>query len=86
MRGTPITRTPVHRRNIGMLFQSYALFPHMTVLQNVGFGLRMRRLAVPATNRASFSIYNTPGEVDVLVEALNHVVEVFSDGDRRAAV
>jgi ABC-type Fe3+/spermidine/putrescine transport system ATPase subunit len=35
---------PPHRRNTGMVFQSYALFPHMTVAQNVAFGLRMRRL------------------------------------------
>ncbi len=40
--GTSITRVPVHRRNIGMLFQSYALFPHLTVAENVVFGLQMR--------------------------------------------
>jgi putative spermidine/putrescine transport system ATP-binding protein len=40
--GTPITNVPVHRRNIGMLFQNYALFPHMTVAENVAFGLQMR--------------------------------------------
>jgi spermidine/putrescine ABC transporter ATP-binding subunit len=33
---------PPHKRNIGMVFQSYSLFPHMTVAQNVGFPLRMR--------------------------------------------
>jgi putative spermidine/putrescine transport system ATP-binding protein len=37
-----ITRIPVHRRNIGMLFQNYALFPHMTVAQNIAFGLETR--------------------------------------------
>ena len=40
--GRPITGVPVHRRNIGMLFQSYALFPHLTVAENVAFGLQMR--------------------------------------------
>jgi putative spermidine/putrescine transport system ATP-binding protein len=39
-----ITSTPVHKRNIGMLFQNYALFPHMTVAENVAFGLEARRL------------------------------------------
>ncbi|MBB3979140.1 spermidine/putrescine ABC transporter ATP-binding subunit [Rhizobium azooxidifex] len=40
--GKPVTTLPVHRRNLGMLFQNYALFPHMTVLENVAFGLSMR--------------------------------------------
>jgi putative spermidine/putrescine transport system ATP-binding protein len=43
--GDPITWVPVHRRNIGMLFQNYALFPHMNVAQNVAFGLETRGVA-----------------------------------------
>jgi spermidine/putrescine ABC transporter ATP-binding subunit len=39
----PVTRLPPERRNVGIVFQSYALFPHMTVWQNVAFGLEMRR-------------------------------------------
>jgi putative spermidine/putrescine transport system ATP-binding protein/spermidine/putrescine transport system ATP-binding protein len=40
--GERITHVPVHKRNIGMLFQNYALFPHMTVAENIAFGLQMR--------------------------------------------
>ena len=39
-----ITYVPVHRRDMSMVFQSYALFPHRTVAENVAFGLRMRRM------------------------------------------
>jgi spermidine/putrescine ABC transporter ATP-binding subunit len=42
--GADITGLPPERRQTAMLFQSYALFPHLTVAQNVGFGLKMRRL------------------------------------------
>ena len=40
--GRDLTQTPAHRRNMGYVFQSYALFPHMTVAGNVGFGLDER--------------------------------------------
>ena len=43
--GTDISTVPVYKRNFGMVFQSYALFPHMTVFNNVAFGLKMRKLS-----------------------------------------
>jgi putative spermidine/putrescine transport system ATP-binding protein len=42
--GRDITREPPWRRNTGLVFQSYALFPHLTVAQNIAFGLRMRKM------------------------------------------
>jgi ABC-type Fe3+/spermidine/putrescine transport system ATPase subunit len=50
MGGAAITALPPFKRDINTVFQHYALFPHMSVRENVGYGLRMR--GVPATERA----------------------------------
>jgi ABC-type Fe3+/spermidine/putrescine transport system ATPase subunit len=49
--GRDITDLPVHKRDMGMVFQSYALFPHRTVAENVAFGLRMREVPRPEIER-----------------------------------
>ncbi len=51
IQGLPATDKPPHRRDVGIVFQSYALFPHMTVAENVAYGLRMRK--VPPAERAA---------------------------------
>jgi putative spermidine/putrescine transport system ATP-binding protein len=43
--GEDITNKPAHRRDIGLVFQSYALFPHLSAFDNVAFGLRLRKVA-----------------------------------------
>ncbi len=42
IKGKRINDTPIHRRNLGMIFQNYALFPHKTIFDNVAFGLKYR--------------------------------------------
>ncbi|KQR77075.1 ABC transporter ATP-binding protein [Burkholderia sp. Leaf177] len=47
--GDDLSKKPVHTRNIGMVFQSYSLFPHLNVAENVAYGLKLRR--VPKDDR-----------------------------------
>ncbi|UFZ04248.1 ABC transporter ATP-binding protein [Bradyrhizobium ontarionense] len=49
--GKDLTRQPIEKRNVGMVFQSYALFPNMSVADNIGYGLKIR--SVPRTERAA---------------------------------
>ncbi|MFF8817450.1 ABC transporter ATP-binding protein [Leucobacter sp. NPDC015123] len=64
-----VTNVPVSRRDIGMVFQQYSLFPHLSVARNVEFGLRMRRV-----NRAERA--RRVGEVLEIV-GLDHLAERF---------
>src|SRR6266540_6031169 len=47
IKGRSVLGLPPFRRDIGVVFQDYALFPHMTAAQNVAFGLMMRRVSKP---------------------------------------
>ena len=49
--GTDVTMLPPEKRDIGMVFQNYALFPHMTVRENLSFGLEMRKIASAEMDR-----------------------------------
>ncbi|MCR4265875.1 ABC transporter ATP-binding protein [Nitratireductor sp. ZSWI3] len=49
--GRDITRLPANKREVGLVFQSYALFPHLSVFENVAFGLRLRKLPSAEINR-----------------------------------
>ncbi len=50
--GQDITALPPHRRDVGVVFQNYALFPHLTVAENVGVGLKARRRGASETREA----------------------------------
>ena len=45
--GEDVAKIPPYKRNIGIFFQNYALFPHMTVFENVAFGLKLQKLKKP---------------------------------------
>jgi len=49
--GNPISNIPPHKRGIGMVFQNYALFPHMTVYENLAFPLRVRKFLKDETDK-----------------------------------
>ncbi|MCC7049915.1 MAG: ABC transporter ATP-binding protein [Alphaproteobacteria bacterium] len=68
---TDIVAVPPYRRNIGMVFQHYALFPHMTVFENIAFPLRMRNVA--------------EAEIRGRVERMLAVVRLEGMGNRRTA-
>ena len=69
LRGKHVEDLPPFSRDIGVVFQDYALFPHMTVAQNVGFGLKMRRVE--------------RGEIAARVEAALDLVKLGGLGERR---
>lgn len=66
-----VTRLPPHKRGIGVVFQNYALFPHMTIAQNIGYPLRVRGVA--------------SGEIERRVAEALAVVKLGDFGSRRPA-
>ena len=59
--GRDVTHVPASKRDMGMVFQAYSLFPHMTVQQNVAFGLRLRRVAKDERDRQALEILDLVG-------------------------
>jgi putative spermidine/putrescine transport system ATP-binding protein len=59
--GKEITHVPANRRDMGMVFQAYSLFPHMTVTQNVAFGLRLRRVQKEKRDRRAMEMLDLVG-------------------------
>lgn len=68
--GRDVVDVPTNRRDIGMVFQSYSLFPHLTVLENVEFGLRMRKVAPGERRRRATAMLDMVG--------LDHHAERFA--------
>jgi putative spermidine/putrescine transport system ATP-binding protein len=65
--GTRINDVPIHKRNLGLVFQNYALFPHRTIGQNIAFGLKYRGVTgsdAVAKVKAALDIVRLPGVED----------------------
>ena len=68
IQGKDVTNTAPNQRNVGMVFQSYALFPNMTVAGNIGFGLRIRK--------------RPSGQIKSRVDELLNLINLGGRGDR----
>ncbi len=62
--GVDVTGVPAHRRDAGMVFQSYSLFPHLSALDNVAFGLRMRKVGTAQRRARAAELLDLVGLAD----------------------
>ena len=64
IKGKRVNEAPIHQRNLGMVFQNYALFPHKSIFDNVAFGLKYRKVPkaeIEARVRRALDIVRLPG-------------------------
>ncbi|MGB8453530.1 MAG: ABC transporter ATP-binding protein [Anaerocolumna sp.] len=77
---TDVTELPVEQRNIGMVFQSYALFPTMDVYENIAFGLKVKKLPQKEIRE---KVYTIAHKVDIDEEQLDKKVSELSGGQQQ---
>jgi putative spermidine/putrescine transport system ATP-binding protein len=77
--GRDITHVPASKRDMGMVFQAYSLFPHMTVQQNVAFGLRLRRMGKQERDRRALELLELVG----LTEQAGRYAHQISGGQQQ---
>jgi len=80
MQGKDITHVPIEKRNIGIVFQSYALFPTMTVRDNIAFGLKIKKLKKDEIDR---KVREIAAKVDLTEEQLAKAVSQLSGGQQQ---
>ena len=80
VRDKDITDVPIEKRSIGIVFQSYALFPTMTVYDNIAFGLKIKKLKKPEINQKVRTIAK---KVDLSDEQLSKAVSQLSGGQQQ---
>ena len=80
VKGRDITHVPIEDRNIGIVFQSYALFPTMTVYDNIAFGLKIKKLKRAEVDKRVREIAR---KVDLSDEQLQKAVSQLSGGQQQ---
>ncbi len=80
VKGKDITHVPIEERNIGIVFQSYALFPTMTVYDNIAFGLKIKKLKKPEIDKR---VRDIAKKVDLSGEQLAKAVSQLSGGQQQ---
>jgi iron(III) transport system ATP-binding protein len=80
MKDKDITNIPIEKRNIGIVFQSYALFPTMTVYDNIAFGLKIKKLS---KNEIDNKVRDIARKVDLSDEQLEKAVSQLSGGQQQ---
>lgn len=80
MQGNDITHVPIEKRNIGIVFQSYALFPTMTVRDNIAFGLKIKKQKKEEIDR---KVNEIARKVDLTDEQLGKAVSQLSGGQQQ---
>ncbi len=80
MKGEDITHVPIEKRNIGIVFQSYALFPTMTVHDNIAFGLKIKKLKKAEIEE---KVQTIARKVDLSDEQLAKAVSQLSGGQQQ---
>jgi putative spermidine/putrescine transport system ATP-binding protein len=81
--GRDITRLPASKRDMGMVFQAYSLFPHMTVQQNVAFGLRLRKIGSAQRDRRALEMLEL---VDLGTQADRYPHQISGGQQQRVAL
>ena len=80
MKGQDITRVPIEERNIGIVFQSYALFPTMTVYDNIAFGLKVKKYS---KKEIDLKVREIARKVELSDEQLKKAVSQLSGGQQQ---
>ena len=82
-RGKDVSAVPAHRRGFGLMFQDYALFPHLNVSENIAFGLRMQRVA---KDQLDARVFEALERVNMTAFASRRVTDLSGGEQQRVAL